>query len=229
MKVSIIVPVYNEVRTVSQILERLKGVRDFDREIVVVDDGSTDGTSEVLQKFVGDPDIATVHRLARNSGKGAAVRAGIGLAGGDVILIQDADLESYPEDLPSIVAPFSDPSVTVVYGSRFLKGGRKGSLPAYLANRFLVALTNLLYWSSITDMETCYKAVRSDILREMKLVSNSFDIEAEITGKLLRLGHRIVEVPVRYEPRTAEEGKKINWKHGVTAVWNLLKWRLAWM
>jgi glycosyltransferase involved in cell wall biosynthesis len=227
MKVSIIVPVYNEAGTVAQVLERLKGVKDFEREIVVVDDGSTDGTADALKKFAGDPEIATIYRMPKNSGKGAAVRAGIGLAKGDVILIQDADLELYPEDLPTIVAPFSDPKVTVVYGSRFLGKGRLGSLSAYCANMFLVKLTNLLYWSSITDMETCYKAVRADVLKNLNLVSDTFDIEPEITGKLLRSGHKIHEVPVRYEPRTTQEGKKINWKHGVTAVWNLLKWRVS--
>jgi glycosyltransferase involved in cell wall biosynthesis len=226
MKVSIIVPVYNEAGTVAQVLERLKGVKDFEREIVVVDDGSTDGTADVLKKFAGDPEIATIYRMPKNSGKGAAVRAGIGLAKGDVILIQDADLELYPEDLPTIVAPFSDPKVTVVYGSRFLGKGRLGSLPAYCANMFLVKLTNLLYWSSITDMETCYKAVRGEMARSLVLTADRFGFEPEITARLAQAKARIYEVPITYAGRTYAEGKKISWKDGVAAFWHIVRFNM---
>ncbi len=225
---SIIVPVYNEARTVASVIERLLAVDlPVPREIVVVNDGSTDGTREALDRIPGRPGILKIVHAERNAGKGAAVRLGLAQASGAIIAIQDADLELDPAQLASLVAPIVQGTAEVVYGSRFLNGRASAPWISVAANRFLTTVTNLLFGASLTDMETCYKIMRTDIARSLALESNRFDIEPEITAKLLLHGHRIHELPVTFLPRLRSEGKKINWKDGIHAVRVLLRYRIA--
>jgi glycosyltransferase involved in cell wall biosynthesis len=189
-----------------------------------VNDGSTDGTAEVLRGLEGTERVRIVH-ADRNRGKGHAIRLGLEAAGGDVIAIQDADLELDPSQLATLVAPILAGETDVVYGSRFLAGTPDAPTATLVANRALTALTNLLYGSSITDMETCYKIMRTPVLRGLGLTANRFDIEPEITARLLTRGHRIAELPVTFTPRSRAAGKKIGWKDGVEAVKVLLRHR----
>ena len=225
--ISIIVPVFNEAATVAAVIDRLQVVPlPVDREIVAVDDGSTDGTREVLDRYAGSPGITVIH-AAQNGGKGSAIRTGLQVASGEVVAIQDADLELDPAQLADLVRPILDGRATVVYGSRFLSGRPAAPWLTILANRFLTAVTNLLYSSRVTDMETCYKVMRTGIARSLGLQANRFDIEPEITAKLLRRGHQILELPVRFEPRSRAAGKKIGWRDGVTAVGVLIRLRFT--
>jgi glycosyltransferase involved in cell wall biosynthesis len=225
---SILVPVYNEAGTVASVIDRLRTIAlPLPREIVVVDDGSTDGTREVLDDLARRDNTLRVIHAERNAGKGAAVRAGLAAARGSIIAIQDADLELDPAQLGSLVAPILSGATSVVYGSRFLARRTGVPLVTLAANQTLTMVTNLLYGSHLTDMETCYKIMRTSVARALQLESNRFDIEPEITAKLLRAGHRIVEVPVRYEPRRREQGKKIKWRDGVHALRVLLRYRFA--
>jgi glycosyltransferase involved in cell wall biosynthesis len=235
MKLSIVMPVYNERATIEQIIDQVRAVDvGIERELVIVDDASTDGTRELLaQRFSGDS-VVRVFSHERNRGKGAAVRTGIEQATGDVVLIQDADLEYDPNDYRELLRPIVEEQAQVVYGSRFLGrrhrllGRERVAFPLqYLGNRFLSMLTNLLYRSSLTDMETCYKAIARPVLQGLDLRANKFDFEPEVTAKILRRGHRITEVPIRYRPRTYREGKKISWRDGARAVWTLFKCRFV--
>lgn len=226
MKLSVIIPVYNEEETVGEILARVLAL-EIDKEIIVVDDGSTDGTCEILARFKAEnSDTVRVITQDRNSGKGAAVRAGIAAAAGDVIAIQDADLEYAPEEIPNLLEPINNGEAEVVYGSRFL-GARGGNILHYLGNRVLTCITNVLYGTKLTDMETCYKVVRADALKALPLSADRFDIEPEITARLARAGHRILEVPVTYYGRSFAAGKKIKWADGFAALWTLLKLRFS--
>jgi glycosyltransferase involved in cell wall biosynthesis len=223
---SIIVPVYNESRTVSAVIERLLAVPlQVAREIVVVNDGSTDGTREVLDGLAPVPGVLEIVHAPKNAGKGSAIRIGFARARGTVFAIQDADLELDPAQLAALVQPILDGQTRVVYGSRFLAGRPAAPLLSVAANQALTAVTNLLYGARITDMETCYKIMASDVARSLSLEANRFDIEPEITAKLLRAGHRILELPVRFEPRSRAQGKKIGWRDGVHAIQVLLKYR----
>ena len=225
---SVIVPVFNEVRTVRAVLDRLVAIDlPVARELLVVDDGSSDGTSEVLATACAEGLPVTVIRAGRNGGKGAAVRVGLGRAHGTIVAIQDADLELDPRQLRELVVPILAGEADVVYGSRFLGGRVAAPWSAVVANHVLTACTNLLYGASLTDMETCYKVMRIDVARSLELRASRFDIEPEITAKLLLRGHRILEVPVRFEPRTRALGKKIGWRDGVRALVVLLSHRLA--
>ncbi len=217
--VSIIVPVYNEAGTVAQVIERLLAIDlPIPREIIVVNDGSTDRTREVLDAFPERPGLLRIVHASRNGGKGSAIRLGIAEARGSIVAIQDADLELDPAQLADLVAPIVNGEARVVYGSRFLAGPPRVPWLTIAANRFLTGVTNALYGSRITDMETCYKIMRTDVVRGLGLTSLRFDIEPEITARLLKQGHRIVERPVRFEPRSRAQGKKIGWRDGVRAL-----------
>jgi glycosyltransferase involved in cell wall biosynthesis len=216
---SIIVPVYNEAGTVRAVVERLLSIElPLAREILVVDDGSTDGTREVLDGIEVDRLPVTVLRAERNGGKGSAIRRGLARATGSIIAIQDADLELDPQQIARLVEPIVRGKTTVVYGSRFLNGAPAAPWITVVANRVLTATTNVLYGASITDMETCYKLMRTDVARSLKLTANRFDIEPEITARLLRGGHAIHELPVTFDPRSRAQGKKIGWRDGVRAL-----------
>ena len=197
-----------------------------EREIIVVNDGSSDGTREVLGRFEGRPGLRIVHADV-NRGKGHAIRLGLDEARGDVIAIQDADLELDPAQLGSLVEPLLQRKADVVYGSRFM--GKRPNAPwmTLVANRTLTALTNVLYGSSITDMETCYKILRTPVARSLNLTADRFDIEPEITARLLKAGHRIVERPVTFTPRSRSAGKKIGWRDGIAAVRVLFRHRFS--
>lgn len=225
---SIVVPVYNEEATVGAVIARLQSIElPLPREIVVVNDGSTDGTRAVLDALPGiDARLRIVHAPI-NGGKGHAIRTGFEQARGTIVAIQDADLELDPAELGHLVEPILRGETKAVYGSRFLNGTQGAPLLTIAANRFLTQLTNVLYGARLTDMETCYKVMRTEVARALRLEANRFDIEPEITAKLLRAGHHIIERPVRFEPRSRAQGKKIGWRDGVKAIAVLLKYRLS--
>lgn len=230
MKLSIVIPVYNEAQTVAHVIEkvRLVDLGDLEKEIVVVDDGSDDGSREIIQRERDASDgLVKTHLSLVNLGKGASVRIGFKVAQGDIVIVQDADLELDPEEYPRLIAPILA-GAEVVYGSRFL-GPRPRNVRrrTVVANRLLTGLTNALYGSRLTDMETAYKVFRADVLRRLRLRSIGFEFEPEVTAKLLRSGVRIVEVPISYAPRTVEEGKKISWRDGLTAVATLVRCRFG--
>ena len=225
MKLSVIMPVYNEKDTIQEILRQVRAVNRAD-EIIVVDDGSTDGTRDLLKCEADQPGTIVIYH-DRNQGKGAAVRTGFDRATGDILLIQDADLEYDPRDYPLLLRPIEEGRVKVVYGSRFL-GPRKAMLFWHmLGNKFLTLLTNLLYNTILSDMETCYKVFRADVIRGIPLRSRRFEFEPEITAKVLKRGHRIFEVPISYYGREYDEGKKISWRDGPKAAWTLIKYRFV--
>lgn len=230
MKLSVIIPVYNEAQTISQVVERVRAVDigDIEKEIIIANDGSSDGTGGAIEAshWVDDPRIR-VYDNPINVGKGAAVRVGLKYATGDIILIQDADLELDPEEYGGLLQPLLEGRSDVVYGSRFLTPSAQVSLRARIGNRLLTALTNLLFGARLTDMETAYKVFRRESLDGIRLRCVGFDFEPELTAKFLLAGRRIVEVPVRYNPRRVDEGKKVRWTDGVDAVYALIKCRLA--
>lgn len=208
------------------VIERLLSIDlPLPREIIIVNDGSTDGTRAVLEALPSRPDVLRVIHAPRNGGKGRAIRIGFAAAQGTILAIQDADLELDPAQLTVLVAPILEGRTRVVYGSRFLAGTPDAPVHTIVANRFLTGLTNLLYGARITDMETCYKLMETPIAQSLDLQANRFDIEPEITAKLLRAGHHIHEVPVRFEPRSRAQGKKIGWRDGVKAIDVLLRHR----
>ena len=225
---SILVPVFNESRTVASVIDRLMTVDlPVPREIVVINDGSSDGTREVLDALPVLGDAVRILHVAQNAGKGAAIRLGLQHARGTIIAIQDADLELDPAQLAALVTPIVGGDTKVVYGSRFLAGRPDAPWLTVLANRTLTLLTNVLFGARITDMETCYKIMRTDVARALELESNRFDIEPEITAKLLLSGHRIQELPVFFKPRQRAEGKKIGWRDGFHAMRVLAGYRFG--
>jgi dolichol-phosphate mannosyltransferase len=225
--ISIVVPVYNEARTVAAVIQRLIAIDlPAPREILVVNDGSTDGTREILDGIAERPELRIIH-AEKNGGKGSAIRIGFTRATGTIVAIQDADLELDPAQLADLVKPILDGRTKVVYGSRFLAGRPDAPWLSIFANQTLTAATNVLYGGRLTDMETCYKVMTTDVARSLNLESNRFDIEPEISAKLLRAGHSIVELPIRFEPRSRAQGKKIGWKDGVRAIQVLLKYRFT--
>jgi glycosyltransferase involved in cell wall biosynthesis len=226
MKISVIIPAYNEIHTIQEILKRVQAVGVAD-EILVVDDGSTDGTRGVLKEYNGQGPVRVIFH-EKNQGKGAAVRTGIQHASGDLIIIQDADLEYDPRDYELLLQPLREGIADVVYGSRFLGGPRRPAMFWHMvANKMLTLMTNILYNNILTDMETGYKVFRREIVEDMKLRAKKFDFEPEFTAKVLKRDVRIFEVPITFNPRDYDEGKKIGLKDAFQAVWTLIKYRFV--
>ena len=224
-KLSVIMPVYNEKDTIEEILRRVRSVN-IDKEIIVVDDFSTDGTREILQQLADGGDLRVIFH-PKNRGKGAAIRTALEHAAGDIIIIQDADLEYDPAEYRRVIRPILKGRAKVVYGSRFLGEHKAMYFWHQVGNKLLTLVTNVLYDTTLTDMETCYKAFLADVIKPIKLRANRFDFEPEITAKVLKRGHRIYEVPISYAGREFHEGKKISWKDGVVALYCLIKYRFV--
>ena len=228
MKLSVIIPVYNEVETLEPAVKAVLAVEMAD-EIIIVDDGSTDGTLELYPQIEALDKIIQVFKHEQNQGKGAALRTGFGKATGDIFLIQDADLEYDPRDYPALIQPIEEGKASVVYGSRFRGGPTKTMFFWHMVgNKMLTLITNIVYNTILSDMETCYKVFRADVIRDIPLRSRGFEFEPEITSKVLKRGHRIYEVPISYNGREFEEGKKLNpWVEGPKALYYLLKYRFV--
>lgn len=227
MKLSVIMPVYNEQQTVQEIIEQVREVDVLPKEIIVVDDGSTDGTADILRQMEALDDVQVLLH-PQNQGKGAAIRTGLDAASGDIILIQDADLEYDPRDYAELIRPILEGRAVVVYGSRFLGGPRKAMLFWHaVANKTLTLITNILYDSTLSDMETCYKVFRADIIKSIPLRARRFEFEPEVTAKVLKRGIRIYEVPISYTGREYDEGKKIGIGDAVQALWILFRYRFT--
>lgn len=230
MKISILIPCFNEVNTISTIINRVDGLDfgpDTEKEIIIVDDGSTDGCREILKELEKDNIKAIFH--PKNSGKGGALRTGINISDGDIVAFQDADLELDPIELTKLVSCFSDPETHAVYGSRFLSGeNSKASFKNRSVNMGLNMFFNILYGTSLTDLETGHKAFRGDVIRSLNLKSSRFDIEVEISAKLARKEIFIKEIPINYSPRTASQGKKMSYmKEGARAVAAIVRHRIS--
>jgi glycosyltransferase involved in cell wall biosynthesis len=219
---SVVMPVYNERTTIDEIVRRVLAVP-LRIELIVVDDGSTDGTSEILDALQRDLKFTLLRQ--NNTGKGAALRRGFAAVTGDLVVVQDADLEYSPEEYPQLIELICDGKADVVYGSRFLGRHRAFLFAHYVGNKFLTLATNVLYNTILTDMETCYKAMRTEVIRSMTLKSNGFGIEPELTAKIFKRGYRVYEVPITYAGRNYDQGKKITWTAGFVALWVLLKYR----
>jgi glycosyltransferase involved in cell wall biosynthesis len=225
MNLSVVIPVYNEVHNIREILTRVQGTK-LAKEIIVVDDGSTDGTREALGKMDGRGKIRVIlHK--KNQGKGAAVVTGMNAAKGDILLIQDADLEYDPRDYPALLLPIQEGRADVVYGSRFLGAPHRVAMFWHqVANQLLTFMTNILYDSILTDMETGYKVFRREVVEGMKIRSQRFNFEPEFTAKVLKRRYRIYEVPISFNPRDYSDGKKIGLKDAFEAVWALIRYRV---
>jgi glycosyltransferase involved in cell wall biosynthesis len=226
MKLSVVMPVYNEAATIREIVARVLAAP-YDKELIIVDDGSTDGTRELLKAMEQEPNVRVLYH-DRNRGKGAALRTGFAHVTGDVVIIQDADLEYDPRDYPKLLEPLEDGRADVVYGSRFLGCGPHRVLLFwhFVGNRFLTLLANAVNDLNLSDMETCYKAFRAEILQWLKIKSNGFTFEPEFTAKVAKRRLRIYEVSVSYSGRTYAEGKKITWKDGLATLWAIIRFRL---
>ena len=220
---SVVMPVYNERDTIEEIIGRVMAVP-LRKELIVVDDGSRDGTRDILASLQQQYEFVLLLQ-EQNQGKGAALRRGFAAVRGDLVVIQDADLEYSPEEYPELIELICQGRADVVYGSRFLGRHRVFMFSHYLGNRIVTTLTNVLYNTMLTDMETCYKVMRAEIVRGLNLESNGFGIEPEITAKIFKRGYRVYEIPITYDGRGYEQGKKITWRDGVVALWVLLKYR----
>ena len=226
MKLSVLIPVYDEVHTIENLVKAVEAVS-VEKEIILVDDSSTDGTRQLLSKSYGDGrgDIKIIYH-DKNLGKGSAVKTALKVAKGCYAIIQDGDLEYDPQDYIRLLDEAERTEADVVYGSRFLTTWRSTSFPHFLVNKFLTVITNILYGSNLTDMETCYKMIRTDLFKRLNLESERFEIEPEITAKLLKRGYKITEVPISYKGRSYHEGKKITWKDGIATLWALVRFRV---
>jgi dolichol-phosphate hexosyltransferase len=224
-RLSVLIPVHNEERTLERLLDAVEQ-RPEVYELVIVDDGSTDSTAEILGARRFRSRAQVIHH-PRNRGKGGAIRTAIGAATGDLALIQDADLEYDPDDYPTLLAPFERPGVEVVYGTRGFSSHTAYSFWFVMGNKAVTLWSNVLFNSYLSDLETCYKVMPLDIWRSLDLRANGFDLEPEITAKLLRRGHRIFEVPISYAARSRAEGKKLTWRDGAKALWTLSRIRVA--
>jgi glycosyltransferase involved in cell wall biosynthesis len=222
---SVVMPAFNERATIEEIIRRVLAVP-LRIELIVVDDGSTDGTRDLLQTLAAAHPFKLVLQ-AQNAGKGAALQRGFQEVTGDLVVIQDADLEYSPEELPDLISLIREGRADVVYGSRFLGRHRVFLFTHYAGNRLLTLLTNVLYNTMLTDMETCYKVMRTEVLRSFRLESKGFGIEPELTAKIFKRGYRVYEVPITYDGRGYEDGKKITWRDGIVALWVLLKYRFT--
>jgi len=222
---SVVMPAYNERDTIEEIIRRVLAVP-LKLELIVVDDCSTDGTRDLLQGLQRELGF-NLQLQPKNSGKGAALRAGFGQVRGDIAVIQDADLEYSPEEYPQLIELIREGRADVVFGSRFLGRHRVFLFVHYMGNRALTLMTNVLYNTMLTDMETCFKAMRVEVLRSMTLKENRFGIEPELTAKIFKRGYRVYEVPITYDGRGYEDGKKITWRDGIAALWVLIKYRFT--
>ena len=223
--VSVVMPAYNERPTIEEIIRRVLAVP-LRKELIVIDDCSTDGTRELLQQLQRELGF-TLLLQPRNTGKGAALRAGFAQVRGDIAVVQDADLEYSPEEYPGLIELICSGRADVVYGSRFLGRHRVFLFVHYMGNRLLTLLANVLYNTMLTDMETCFKAMRVEVLRSMTLRSNRFGIEPELTAKIFKRGYRVYEIPITYDGRGYEDGKKVTWRDGLVAIWTLIKYRFT--
>ena len=221
---SIVIPCYNEKDNIETIVKKVLDVPIYNKEIIVVNDKSTDGSDKVLEEIIKPLGCKIIHH-EKNMGKGGALRTGFKEASGDYVIIQDADLEYDPMEYSKVLQPILDGKTGVCYGSRFKEGNRKGYLVNQLANRFLTSLSNVFTKQKLTDMETCYKCFKREIIQSVDIKENRFGFEPEITAKVSKMGHKIVEVPISYYPRTNEEGKKIGFKDGVRAIYCIWKYR----
>jgi glycosyltransferase involved in cell wall biosynthesis len=226
VQLTVVIPVYNEIDTLDQIVAAVRAVQ-VAKEIILVDDGSTDGSRDLLAKLEDVPDVRVLYH-ERNQGKGAAIRTGVAAATRDLVVIQDADLEYDPQELPLLMRPIEEGKADVVYGSRFSGGEAHRVLYFWhsVGNKFLTLLSNMFTNLNLTDMETCYKMFRREIIQSIRIEESRFGMEPEITAKVARLGCRIYEVGISYSGRTYEEGKKIGWRDGVRAIWCILKYNL---
>lgn len=226
-KLSIVIPIYNEAEHLEEILRQIEAVDiGMEKELILVDDCSTDGTREILQNLQNAANnTAKVFYHEINRGKGATLRTGFQHITGDITLIQDADLEYDPNDYPKLLEPILSNQANVVYGSRFMEGRQEGLLRSYLANRFLTGLSNFVNGTKLTDMETCYKVIKTDILKDISLRSDRFGFEPEITAKLARRKCKIVDVPISYRGRDYHQGKTVSWKDGIAAIFHIFRFR----
>ena len=222
MKLSVIIPAYNEIDTIGEVLRRVRGV-DIEKEIIVGDDCSTDGTREFLR---AQGDIKLVQNPC-NLGKGMTIRAALEKVAGDIVLIQDGDMEYDPKDYPKLVEPIIAGRADIVYGTRFISGRPVMRFPNYVANRIFALTATLLYGVKITDEATCYKAFKTHVLKSLDLHCKRFEFCPEVTARLLKRGYRYAEVPIHYEARTCAQGKKISWMDGVECLWTLIKYRFV--
>jgi len=223
MKISIIIPVFNEEKTITTIIRQINNVVGFQKKIIVIDDASVDGTSRKLMEIKGIKLIT--HQ--KNLGKGFAIRSGIEAATGDYVLVQDADLEYDPQDILSMIKPIIQGKAEVVYGSRFTGSRRNMFFWHWMGNQLLTLVTNILYNTTLSDMETCYKLIPLKLIKSLNLESKRFEFEPEVTAKILKKNIRIWEVPISYAGREYNEGKKITWRDGIPALWTLLKYRFV--
>jgi len=224
LRVSVVIPCFNERGTINELIDRVMAVP-VEKEVIVVDDFSTDGTRELLEQRAGERNDIVLRLRPHNGGKGAAVQDGLKLAGGDVVIIQDADLEYDPADYPVLLRPIQNGRAQVVYGSRFIGEHRAMYFWHSMGNQFLTLLCNVLFDTTLTDMETCYKVFTIDIARQLKLREPRWGFDPEITARILKMGHRIYEVPISYAGREFNEGKKISWRDGFVVLKTLLRYR----